>query len=879
MASPPTTANELRRSFTGFFAARDHLVVPSASLIPHDPTVLFTVAGMVPFKPYFTGDEVPPFRRATDVQKCVRAGGKHNDLDDVGRTRRHLVFFEMMGNWSFGDYFKELAIPWAWEYTTEDLGFDGDRIWITVHTSDDEAEQIWHDVVGVPMERIQRLGDADNFWQMGDTGPCGPCSELHIDRGPSYGPDGGPLADPAGERFMEFWNLVFMQYDQAADGTRVLLPRPSIDTGAGLERILTLLQGVDSVWDTDVLRPIIEVASSLTGHGYGRDERTDVSLRILAEHARSGTMLVNDGVFPSNEDRGYVLRRILRRAVRHAFLLGADKLVMPGLVEESIAVMGEAYPDVVKNRDFITGVITREEERFRQTLRTGLTILEDELSSGATVLPGAAAFKLHDTFGFPLEVTTEITAERGVEVDIDGFNVEMAEQRRRAKEARKTGGVDDERVDRYRELVEQFGTTEVFGDSDDEGDVRVLAVVPVASLDGADAGTVEIFTDRTPFYAESGGQVGDTGTITSATGRAEVLDTTYALPGLRRHVARVEEGELLAGQEAHAAIDADRRRAIRRNHTGTHILHWALRQVLGNHVKQAGSLVAPDRLRFDFSHYAPVTPDEIERIEDLANGEVLSNDRVRIYETTKAEAEAMGAIAFFGDKYGDVVRVLEAGRNSLELCGGTHVRALGDIGTIKIVSEGSIGSNLRRIEAVTGMASVELLQRDERELSELAGLLATTPAAVADGVRRKLDEIKGLQDEIRSLRATAAAGRAAELAAGGDGGLVVARVDDLPPGDLRDLAIAVREQPGVTTVVLGGRSDTGGASLVAALRPHSGVQAADLLRDAARAVKGGGGGKGDVAVAGGKDPSGVDEALRIAGEAARSIRAGAEAGG
>ena len=727
MAPPPTTANELRRSFTGFFAARDHTVVPSASLIPHDPTVLFTVAGMVPFKAYFTGDETPPFRRATDVQKCVRAGGKHNDLDDVGRTRRHLVFFEMMGNWSFGDYFKELAIPWAWEYVTEDLGFDGDRIWITVHTSDDEAEQIWHDVVGVPMERIQRLGDKDNFWQMGDTGPCGPCSELHIDRGPAYGPDGGPLADPAGERFMEFWNLVFMQYDQAPDGTRTPLPRPSIDTGAGLERILTLLQGVDSVWDTDVLRPIIEVASSLTGHAYGHDERTDVSLRILAEHARSGTMLVNDGVFPSNEDRGYVLRRILRRAVRHAYLLGADKLVMPGLVEESIAVMGEAYPDVVKNRDFITGVITREEERFRQTLRTGLTILEDELSSGATVLPGAAAFKLHDTFGFPLEVTTEITAERGVEVDVDGFNVEMAEQRRRAKEARKTGGVDDDRVDRYRELVEQFGTTEFFGDSDDEGDVRVLAVVPVASADGADAGTVEIFTDRTPFYAESGGQVGDTGTITTATGRAAVLDTTYALPGLRRHVARIEEGELVAGQEAHAAIDADRRRAIRRNHTGTHILHWALRQVLGNHVKQAGSLVAPDRLRFDFSHYAPVTADEIERIEALANGEVLSNDRVRVYETTKAEAEAMGAIAFFGDKYGDVVRVLEAGRNSLELCGGTHVRALGDIGTIKIVSEGSIGSNLRRIEAVTGMASVELLQRDERELSELAGLLATTP--------------------------------------------------------------------------------------------------------------------------------------------------------
>jgi len=870
---PPRTANELRRSFTGFFADRDHAVVPSASLIPHDPTVLFTVAGMVPFKPYFTGDEAAPFKRATDVQKCARAGGKHNDLDDVGRTRRHTVFFEMMGNFSFGDYFKEKAIPWAWEYVTEYLGFDGDRLWITVHTSDDEAEEIWHDAVGVPKARIQRLGDADNFWQMGDTGPCGPCSELHIDRGAEYGPDGGPLADPAGERFMEFWNLVFMQFDQAPDGTRTPLPRPSIDTGAGLERILTLVQGVDSVWDTDVLRPIIEVASSLTGHAYGRDERTDVSLRILAEHARSGTMLVNDGVFPSNEDRGYVLRRILRRAVRHAFLLGAEKLVLPGLVEESIAIMGDAYPDVVKNRDFITGVITREEERFRQTLRTGLVILEDELSAGATVLPGAAAFKLHDTFGFPLEVTTEITAERGVTVDVEGFNVEMAEQRRRAKEARKATGVDDDRIDRYRELVEQFGTTEFFGDGEDEGDVRILAVVPVVDSDGPDSpsGVVEIFTDRTPFYAESGGQVGDTGTITTETGRARVKDTTFALPGLRRHVAVLEQGDITSGQEAHVAIDGERRRAIRRNHTATHVLHWALRKVLGAHVKQAGSLVAPDRLRFDFSHYAAVTPHEIEQIEALSNEEVLTNDRVRAYETTKAEAEAMGAIAFFGDKYGDVVRVLEAGSNSLELCGGTHVRALGDIGTIKVVSEGSIGSNLRRIEAVTGMASVELLQRDERELAEAAALLSTTPATIVEGVRRKLDENKALQDELRALRARVAAGRAAELAVGGTDGLVVARVDDLPPGDLRDLAVAVRGQSGVRAVVLGGRSDTGGASLVAALASGVGGQAADVLKEAARAVKGGGGGKGDVAVAGGKDPGGVDDALAIASGAARGL--------
>jgi alanyl-tRNA synthetase len=503
-------------------------------------------------------------------------------------------------------------------------------------------------------------------------------------------------------------------------------------------------------------------------------------------------------------------------------------------------------------------------------LRTGLSILEDELASGAAVLPGAAAFKLHDTFGFPLELTTEITAERGVEVDIDGFNVEMAEQRRRAKDARKTGGVDDDRVERYRELVEQFGTTEFFGDADDDGSARVLAVIPIGRAEGDDAegGRVEVFTDRTSFYAESGGQVGDTGTITTDTGTVEVLDTTYALPGLRRHVARLADGSITAGQEAHVAIDGERRRAIRRNHTATHLLHAALRTVLGSHVKQAGSLVEPDRLRFDFSHYAAVTPGEIERIELLANGEVLANERVRVYETTKAEAESMGAIAFFGDKYGEVVRVLEAGRNSLELCGGTHVRALGDIGTIKVVSEGSIGSNLRRIEAVTGMASVELLQRDERFLAEAAGLLGATPASVVEGVRRKLDEHRALQDEIKALRAKVATGRAAELAAGSENGLVIARVDDLAPGDLRDLAIAVRGQPGVDAVVLGGRSDTGGASLVAAVTARSGEQAADLIRDAATAVKGGGGGKGDVAVAGGKDPAGVDEALAIARRAA-----------
>jgi alanyl-tRNA synthetase len=870
MSTPPRTADELRQSFIDFFAAREHAPVPSASLIPHDPTVLFNVAGMVPFKPYFVGDEQPPFRRAVSSQKCVRAGGKHNDLDDVGRTKRHLVFFEMLGNFSFGDYFKELAIPYSWELVTEVWGMDGDRVWITVHDSDDEAEKIWHEVVGVPMERIQRLGDKDNFWQMGDTGPCGPCSELHIDRGPAFGPDGGPLLDPHGDRFMEFWNLVFMQYDQAPDGTRTPLPKPSIDTGAGLERILCLLQGVDAVWETDLMAPLIAKASTLTGRAYRSgdyDDRDSFAVRVLAEHARSSTMLVADGVFPSNEARGFVLRRIIRRAVRYAYLLGTEQLVMPTLAEVAVDVMGNAYPDVARQRDFIVGVLGKEEERFRQTLRNGLTILESELASGTGELSGSTAFVLHDTYGFPLELTQEIAGERDVAVDVAGFETEMAEQRRRAKAARRTGG-DDANLDAYREVVEQFGTTSFTGYTEDTSTAHVLAVVPAA---GAESDLLEIFLDRTPFYAESGGQIGDQGTITTDTGTADVVDTTYALPNLRRHVARVTSGTVTPGQVATAAIDVPRRNAIRRNHTATHLLHHALREVLGEHVKQAGSLVAPDRLRFDFSHYEPVTAEQIEQIERLANAETLANTAVRAFETTKSEAEEMGAIAFFGDKYGDIVRVLEAG-SSIELCGGTHVRATGDIGTIKVVSEGSIGSNLRRIEAVTGEASVALLQRDERALADAAKLVGASADDLVGGVQRKLDELRALSDEVKVLRAKLASGRAGELAGTATGGTVVQRVDGLAPGDLRELAIAVRSEPGVDVVVLGGETTTGGVSLVSAVRPGLGIEAAALLREAAKAVGGGGGGKGDIATAGGKDPAGLDEALRIAADAVAGVR-------
>ena len=877
------TADDLRKAFVDFFAARAHTVVPSASLIPFDPSIMFTVAGMVPFKPYFVGEETAPYNRAVSVQKCVRAGGKHNDLDDVGRTKRHLVFFEMLGNFSFGDYFKEKAIPWGWELATEVFGFDGDQLWITVHESDDEAEQIWHDVVGVPMSRIQRLGDKDNFWQMGDVGPCGPCSEIHIDRGSAFGPDGGPLHDPKGDRFLEFWNLVFMQYNQASDGSRTRLPRPSIDTGAGFERILTLVQGVDSIWETDLLSPLIDTGRRLSGAEYkvgDYEHRPSFSLRVLAEHARSSMMMINDGVFPSNEGRGYVLRRIIRRAVRHAYLLGCEKLVMPSLVETSLGIMKGAYPELATNSDFILGVITREEEKFRATLRNGLSILEDEMggdkkSGKQSQISGTAAFTLHDTYGFPLELTQEIAGERGVAVDSEGFEREMNQQRERAKNARKNDVADPQRVAAYKSLVDQHGATKFVGYERDTADGKVLAVL--GPFDHEDGSSVhEMYLDVSPFYAESGGQVGDTGTIVQGDASApaavaQVIDTTFAAPGLRRHLVRITRGSFAAGAKVHATIDSAARASTRRNHTATHVLHWALREVLGDHVKQAGSLVAPDRLRFDFSHYEAVTPAEIRRIEQLANTEVLSNSRVSATEMSKQAATDKGAIAFFGDKYGDTVRVLEAG-NSLELCGGTHVSATGDIGPIKIVSEGSIGSNLRRIEAVTGENAVRYMLDAADALANAAEVLGAKPDGIVAAAQRAVDHAKSLSDEVKKLRQAQLGSQATDLAARAKDGALVARVDGLAPADLRDLAISVRANKGIEAVVLGGVSDSGGVALVAAVAPTSGLKAGDLIKDAAKQVGGGGGGKGDIATAGGKNPAALDDALITATKAVEAAR-------
>ena len=854
----PVTAQAVRRAFVEFFAGHGHHHEASGSLIPHDPTLLFTVAGMVPFKPYFVGEQPAPWPRAVTVQKCVRAGGKHNDLDEVGRTSRHLTFFEMLGNFSFGDYFKSEACAFAWEFVTTHLGLDPERLWITVHVSDDEAEAIWRDEVGVPLDRIQRL-DEDNYWRMAETGPCGPCSEIFWDKGPEFGDDGGP-AHGDDERFIEIWNLVFMQFEQHTDGSMTPLPAPSIDTGAGLERILSVLEGVESVWETDEFHRLLGRIAELSGVAHGEAERTDVSQRILADHARSSTFLISDGVFPSNEDRGYVLRRIIRRAVRHAWLLGVEDPIMPELVDAVVTIMGADYPELERNHGFVRDVLDREERRFRETLRTGSAILDDAidgLEDGAA-LAGDVAFKLHDTYGFPLELTEEITAERGITVDLDGFRAAMADQQSRARAARKDAGGAATTGD-LRSVLDEHGPTEFVGRDVDEATATVLYVDDEVAV-----------LDRTPFYAESGGQIGDTGILASDTGTLRVLDTTLALDGLHRHRVEAVNGEIVVGQEVRATIDAERRSAIRRNHTGTHLLHSALRRVLGDHVKQQGSHVGPDRLRFDFSHFEALTAEQMAAVEDLANADILANPTCNHFETTKAEAEAAGAIAFFGDKYGDTVRVLEAGPHSTELCGGTHVAALGDIGPLKIVAEGSIGSNIRRIEAVTGTAPIDRLRGAEAALTEAAEMVGVPVDDVLDGIRRRLADAKALRRELDDLRRQAALGRAGELAATAEDGVVVARVDGIDRDGLRGLAMAIRDHDGVRAAILGAAPDGGGAALVSAVSADSDLDAGALLADAAKTIGGGGRPNPDVTMVGGKAPEGLDEALEQARSATRA---------
>jgi alanyl-tRNA synthetase len=765
-----------------------------------------------------------------------------------------------MGNFSFGDYFKDTAIPMAWEFFTDVLGLDPERLWITVHLSDDEAEEIWANDVGVPRERIQRL-DEDNWWRMADTGPNGPCSEIFWDKGPAYGPEGGPANPAADERYVEIWNLVFMQFETDEAGNTSPLPKPSIDTGAGLERILSVLQQKDSVFEIDEMVRLTSAAEAATGVSLGTNDATDLALRVLAEHARTMTFLISDGVFPSNEDRGYVLRRIMRRAIRFAYLLGVNEIVAPKLVDAVVEIMGPDYPELIDSHDLVRSVVEREEQQFRRTLANGVKILDDHLTGIAegSELPGSTAFLLHDTYGFPYEVTEEVAAERGYSIDRAGFDVAMAEQRQRAKDARKTMGTFDTLEDLL-SAVADLDPKAGFVRDDDQLETQIY-------FHFAEVEQPYIVLMETPFYAESGGQIGDTGMIMTTSASAKVIDTRMGPGGIHLHYIEDVEGSFEPGQSATATVDGVRRDAIRRNHTGTHVLHWALREVLGGHVKQQGSMVAPDRLRFDFSHFEPVTDEQINQIEDLVNAEVLQNPAADHPEVTKAEAEAMGAIAFFGDKYGDLVRVLRAGP-SLEFCGGTHVSALGDIGLLKIVSEGSIGSNLRRVEAVTGTGAIDLLRFEQQVVDRAASALNVPRTEVADTLDKRLAEIKDLKDELNSMRRQLAIGQAGELASEAVGGVVVSRVDDLDRDALKDLAIAIRDVEGVRAVVLAGAPTGGGAALIAAVRPDSGLEAGVLIADAAKAIKGGGGKGADVAMAGGKDPAGLDEALSLARTAA-----------
>ncbi len=862
----PMDHNAIRNGFIDFFVARGHTRVPSASLIPPDPTLLLTNAGMVQFKPYMLGEEKPPYPRAVTVQKVART----SDIDIIGTTARHLTFFEMLGNFSFGDYFKEKAIPYAYDLITEVFGLDPDRLWYTVYKDDDEAAEIWLDGVGVPADRLQRR-DRDNFWQMGVPGPCGPSSEIFYDKGAAYGPDGGPVVDE--ERFTEIWNLVFMQNIQD-EPYRVIgdLPAKNIDTGAGLERVAMVLQGKDTVFEIDTLVPVREAAERYLDRRYGEDEHTDISLRILADHGRAMTFLIDDGVVPSNEGRGYVLRRLIRRAVRRAWTLGGNEPVTEVLIQATIDVMENAYPDLHQRRTHILESAGREESSFRRTLETGSTLLDQELGRVSDTLPGDVAFKLHDTYGFPIEVTTEIAAERGIAVDEAGFESAMDRQRRQAREAWKGGGAAAE-TEEYRRVLGAVDLTDFLGYDFEEAQSRIVALLregePVEQLAEGERG--EVFLDRTPFYAEAGGQVGDSGTLWTETGSAVVTDTQFAIQGINSHQVKVTRGAIRLDQDANAEIDRARRERIRKSHTGTHILHSALRSILGDHARQAGSLVEAGRLRFDFSHHAALDPGELAAVEALSNDHVIENARVTAFETSKQEAEAMGAIAFFGDKYGETVRVVEAGDFSRELCGGTHTATTGQVGPLIITSEGSIGSNMRRVEALTGSAAYEHIVALRAELEGAAAALHTGVGNVGPALTALLDRSRQQEERLGAFEDRYRAEAAGNLAADPDrvdgNAIVVAAVAGASPEDLRLLAFQARDRVAPAVVVLGTERD-GKAQLVAVVSPElvsRGVSARGLIGGPARVVGGGGGGDDEVAQAGGPKGEQLAEALEVAG--------------
>jgi alanyl-tRNA synthetase len=867
------TGNEIRTRFLQFFQERGHTVVPSSALIPHnDPTLLFINAGMNQFKDVFLGREKRDYVRAASAQKCVRAGGKHNDLENVGQTARHHTFFEMLGNFSFGDYFKHDAIAHAWDFLTGEMGLPKDKLWVTVFREDDEAYAIWRDEIGIPEERLIRMGEKDNFWSMGDTGPCGPCSEILIDQGESMtcGDDCG-IGKCDCDRYLELWNLVFMQFNRDADGTMTPLPKPSIDTGMGLERISAVMQGVQSNYDCDLLRGIIAYVEELSGKRYGDDDAHDMSMRVIADHSRATAFLIADGVLPSNEGRGYVLRRIMRRAARHAKMLGFAEPVLYRTASFVLQSMADAYPEPAQRTDYVAKIVKIEEERFIQTLDNGLRILTDEVerlrAAGAAVLPGDVAFKLYDTFGFPLDLTADILRGENVTIDEAGFEACMEEQRQKAREHWKGSG-EEAIAGIYRQLVEE-GLSSRFTGYDTLSDrSEILAILldgqPVSGAPGG--AKVEIVTAATPFYGESGGQTGDRGTLTTADARVTVSDTKKPLPELLVHVGEVVSGTLRTGDTATLEVDADRRCATALNHTATHLLQAALLEVLGDHVKQAGSLVTPERLRFDFIHFSAMSPEEIDRVETLVNCRIRQNAGVDTREMGHEEAVAAGATALFGEKYGDKVRVVRVGDISMELCGGTHANASGDIGLFKILQETGIAAGVRRIEAVTGAKALEVVRDQERTLNHLATLIKTDRPQLEVRLRKLLERQKELEREIESLQSKLNADQAGDLLqqaveiAGVS--VVCGRVDNLDGKALRELADQIRDRLTSGVLVLGGAHEGKAGLLVAVTKDLTKrLQAGALVKQLAAMVGGGGGGRPDLAQAGGSKPEQLGEAL------------------
>jgi alanyl-tRNA synthetase len=871
----------IRKVFLDFFAQRGHTVVPSSSLVPDDPTLLLTNAGMVQFKPYFLGVKPPPYPRAASVQKCFR----EIDLEEVGKTARHLTFFEMLGNFSFGDYFKLDACRWAWELLTTGFNLDRDRIWITVHETDDDAATIWEEQVGVPREKIlKRTREQGNFWDMGVAGPCGPCSELLYDRGDAFGARyvGGELDE---ERYLEVWNLVFMQHMQNDRGEITGdLPKRNVDTGMGLERLASILQDVPTAFEIDSMAPMLRKAEELTGHRYRASNISDVGLRVLAEHSRSMAMLIADGVLPANTGRGYVLRRLIRRAARHARLLGVEEILLSRLTEVVVDVFEEAYPEVARNRDLIQKVVEKEETRFEQTLRQGLGILEEQISrlkeAGMRKIPGELVFKLHDTYGFPFDLTSDIAREEELEVDRQEFDVLMGEQRVRARAARVAEEVEGPQMDVLQRIKEVKGKTDFRGYEKLIVDTTVVGLtqglVGVQVLGPETPG--EVILAETPFYPRGGGQIGDRGEIRTESGTLRVEDTRWGIPGVVIHSGTVIAGEIEVGQEARAIVDSSHREGVRQSHTATHMLHWALRSSLGEHARQKGSLVEPGRLRFDFNHFEPVSPDHLAEIEEEIKRRVLYDDSVRAFETTFEYATSIGAMALFGEKYGDHVRVVEVGDYSKELCGGTHVAHTGQVGVVKLTHEGSVAAGIRRVEALTGLAGLNHLNAQADRLRKVADRLKTDPEHVLERLDKTLETLaslqaqlsqraaQGHQDEVKAILASDAV---KSLNRGYR--VVVSLRDNSTVDQLRKLAISLRDELGSGVAIVGSATD-GKANLIAATSRdlvEKGVTSQSFLADGAAILGGGGGGRPDLAVAGGPNKNEIGRAMDAVERAVR----------